>query len=80
MDFLRHGWLSEPVLQRSVSRMTSISYNCGYKNYSGVERKYWFRSVLDSQSRFNLINRVDAIGAVSVGDGGVLLTGIIAEQ
>ena len=36
--------------------------------------------VLDSQRRFNLIDCVDAIGTVSVGDGGVLLTRIIAEQ
>ena len=36
--------------------------------------------VLNSQRRFNLIDCVDAIGTVSVGDGGVLLTRIIAEQ
>ena len=42
--------------------------------------KHRSRNVLDPQSRFNLVNRVDAIGAVSVGDGGILLTGIVAEQ
>ena len=44
------------------------------------EWKYWFRNVLDSQSRFNLINGGDTVGAVSIGDGGVLLTGVVAEQ
>jgi len=41
---------------------------------------YRFRNVLDSQSRLELIDCVDAIGAISVGDGGVLLIGIVAEQ
>jgi len=30
MNSLRRGWLSERVLQRSVSHMT-VSYNCGYE-------------------------------------------------
>ena len=42
--------------------------------------KYRFRNVLDSQNCLDLIDRIDAIGAVSVGDGGVLLTTIVAEQ
>ena len=41
---------------------------------------YRFRNVLDSQSRLDLIDCVDGIGAVSVRDGGVLLIGIVAEQ
>jgi hypothetical protein len=34
----------------------------------------------DSQSRLDLDDGSDSIGAVSVGDGGVLLAGIVAEQ
>ena len=45
-----------------------------------AQRRYRFRNVLDSQSRLEFIDCVDAIGAVSVGDGGVFLIGIIAEQ
>ena len=44
------------------------------------EWKYGSPNVLDSQSRFDLIDCIDGIGAVSVGDGGVLLTRIVAEQ
>ena len=42
--------------------------------------KYRSRNLLDSQSHLDLVDRFDTIGAVSVGDGGVLLTRIIAEQ
>jgi len=35
---------------------------------------------LDSQSRFNLIDCSDSFGAISVGYGGVLLAGVVAEQ
>jgi len=42
--------------------------------------KYRSRNVLDSQSRLDFIDCVDAIGAVSVGDSGVPLTGTVAEQ
>jgi len=41
--------------------------------------KYRFRNILGSQSNFDLIDCVDAIGAISVGDGGVLLTRTVAE-
>ena len=34
----------------------------------------------DSQSYLNLIDGGDTISAVSVGDGGVLLAGVVAEQ
>ena len=50
---------------------------CGQKKHGWKCRS---RNLLDSQSRLDLVNRVDAIGAVSVVDGGVLLTSIVAEQ
>ena len=44
------------------------------------QRKNRSRNVLHSQSRLDLIDCIDAVGAVSVGDGGVPLTGTVAEQ
>ena len=42
--------------------------------------KHRSRSTLNSQSRLNLDHSGDTIGTVSVGDGGVLLAGVVAEQ
>ena len=44
------------------------------------EHKALIRNALNSQSRLNLVDGGDTIRTISVGDGGVLLGGIIAKQ
>jgi len=45
-----------------------------------LEPKHSFRSALHSQSRLNFDGGSDTVGTISVGDGGVLFAGAVAEQ
>ena len=42
--------------------------------------KDWFGNDLHFQSLLNLGNCGDTVGAVRVGDGGILLSSVVAEQ
>ena len=59
---------------------TATIRESGVCRWKKKEHKALIRNALNSQSRLNLVDGGDTIRTVSVGDGGVLLGGIIAKQ